>query len=155
MDNQIVMDALNTKRPKNRGTHALLVRPFELQVAYGFMLSLKWIPTAVKEVADAISWPSRDVILRIAPASFQVVWDAMGPFKIHLMACTASVLGSPLTRESLPFSLSTTVLDRRGPTCLRMTFRSFRVPVSRPSGRVSHRRPWRNVRPAQFVFCRM
>ena len=39
--NQSVVGAFNRGRAKNRETHALLVRLFELQVAYGFMLSLK------------------------------------------------------------------------------------------------------------------
>ena len=59
VDNQSVVDAFNRGRAKNRETHALLVRLFELQLAYGFMLSLKWIPAAGNEVADAISAVTR------------------------------------------------------------------------------------------------
>ena len=73
MDNQSVVGAFNRGRAKNRETHALLVQSFEFQVEYGFMLSLKWIPTAENEVADAISRPSRDAIIRIAPASFKEI----------------------------------------------------------------------------------
>ena len=40
-DNQSVLGTFNRGRAKNRETHALLLRLFELQVAYGFMLSLK------------------------------------------------------------------------------------------------------------------
>ena len=39
---------------KNRETHTRLVQLFALQVEYGFMLSLKWIPTEENAVADAI-----------------------------------------------------------------------------------------------------
>ena len=46
VDNQSVVEAFNRGRAKNRETHALLVQLFELQVEHGFMLSLKWIPTA-------------------------------------------------------------------------------------------------------------
>ena len=59
---------------------------FELQAEYGFMLSLKWIPTVENEVADAISRPSRQAIIRIA------VWDEIYPFNVDLVACTVSVL---------------------------------------------------------------
>ena len=41
-----MVEAFNRGRAKNRETHALLVQLFELQVEHGFMLSLKWIPTA-------------------------------------------------------------------------------------------------------------
>ena len=67
------------------------------------MLSLKWIPTAENGVADAISRPSRDNIIRIAPAAFRALWDEMGPFNVNLMVCTASVLRSPASGEALPF----------------------------------------------------
>ena len=60
VDNQSVVGAFNRRRVKNRETHALLVQLFALQVEHGFMLSLKWIPTAENRVADAISRPSRE-----------------------------------------------------------------------------------------------
>ena len=67
------------------------------------MLSLKSIPTTENGVADAISRPSRYVIIRIAPAAFRVLWDEMGSFNMDLMACSASVLRSPVSGEALPF----------------------------------------------------
>ena len=92
VDNQSVVRAFNRRRVKNRETHALLVQLFTLQVEHGFMLSLKWIPTAENGVADAISRPSRETIIRIAPVTFKALWDEIGPFNVDLMACTASVL---------------------------------------------------------------
>ena len=103
VDNQSVVGAFNRGRARNRETHALLVQLCELQVEYGFMLSLKWIPTAENGVADAISRPSREAIIRIAPAAFKAVWTEIGPFNVDLMACTASVLRSPFSGEALPF----------------------------------------------------
>ena len=98
-----MVGAFNRGRAKNRETHALLVQLFALQVEHGFMLSLKWTPTAENGVADAISRPSRGTIIRIAPAAFRALWDEMGPFNIDLMVCTASVLRSPVSGEALPF----------------------------------------------------
>ena len=92
VDNQSVVRAFNRRRVKNRETHALLVQLFTLQVEHGFMLSLKWIPTAENGVADAISRPSRETIIRIAPVTFKALWDEIGPFNVDVMACTASVL---------------------------------------------------------------
>ena len=71
--NQSVAGDFHRQRSKNREAHALLMQLFELQVEYGFMLSLKWIPTAENEVSEAISRPSRDAIIRIAPASFKEI----------------------------------------------------------------------------------
>ena len=103
VDNQSVLGAFNCGRAKNRETHTVLVQLFELQAEYDFMLSLKWIPTAEKRVADAISTPSREDIIRIAPAAFISIWDEMGPYNADLMACTASVLPSPVSLEALSF----------------------------------------------------
>ena len=102
VDNQSVVGVFNRGRVKNRETHALLVQRFALQVEYGFMLSLNWIPMAENGVADSISRPSRDTIIRIAPAAFRALWDEMGPFKVNLMACTGSVMRSPVNGEALP-----------------------------------------------------
>lgn len=66
-----MVGAFNRGRSKNRETHPLLVRIFNLQVDYGFMLSLKWMPTAENGIAYASSRPSRDAIIRIAPAGFK------------------------------------------------------------------------------------
>ena len=81
----------------------LLLQLFALQFEYGFMSSLKWISPAENVVADAISRPSREAIIRIAPAAFRAIWDEMGPFNVEFMACTASVLLSPVSGEALPF----------------------------------------------------
>ena len=70
VNNQPVVGAFNRGRAKKRETKALLVQLFALQVEHGFMSSLKWIPTAENGVADAISRPSRDTIIRIAPVAF-------------------------------------------------------------------------------------
>ena len=122
LDNQSVVGAFKLRRDKNRETHALMMQQFELQVEYGSMLSLKGVSAAANEVASVISRPSREAIIRIAPASFKAVWDEIGPFNGNRMTCTASVLRSPLIREALPFSLKTTVPVRRGPTYWRTTF---------------------------------
>lgn len=110
VDNQSVVGAFHrgrAKQPRDArlvgAMHALLVQLFELQVEYGFILSLKWIPTAENEVADATSRPSREAIIRTAPAAFKAVWDEIGPFSVDLMACTASVLRSSVNGEALPF----------------------------------------------------
>ena len=103
VDNQSVVGAFNRGRAKNRGTHALLVQLFALQVEHGFMLSLKWIPTAENEVVDAISRPSWDTIIPIAPVAFKALYDEMSPLNVDLMACAASVLRSPVSGEALPF----------------------------------------------------
>ena len=67
------------------------------------MLSLTRIPTAENGVADAISRPSRDTIIRIAPVAFKALYDEMSPLNVDLMACAASVLRSPVSGEALPF----------------------------------------------------
>ena len=103
VDNQSVVGAFNRGRARDRETHALLVQLFDLQVAYGFMLSLKWIPTAANGVADAISRPSRESIIRLTPDAFRVLWDTLGPFNIDLMASTASAQRPPGDTETLPF----------------------------------------------------
>ena len=102
VDNRSVVGAFSRGRARNRETHALLVQLFELQVEYCFMLWLKWIPTAENGVADAISRPSRETIIRVAPAAFMGVWAELGPFNVDLMACAASVMRFPLTGEALP-----------------------------------------------------
>ena len=103
VENQSVVRVFNRGRAKNRETHALLVQLFALQVEHGFMLSLNWISTAENGVADAISRPSRDTIIRIAPVAFKALWDEMDTFDINLMACAASVLRSLASGEARPF----------------------------------------------------
>lgn len=102
VDNEAVVGAFNRVRAKNRAAHNILIELLNLQVSYDFMLSLKWIPTAANGVADAISRPSREAIVRLSRAAFRSLWDALGPFSIDLMACNASVQLSPATGEPLP-----------------------------------------------------
>lgn len=103
VDSSAVVGAFGRGRAKNRDAHALLVQLFDLQVQYSFMLSLKWIPTADNGVADAISRPSRESTIRLSTSAFDALWQALGPFNVDLMACTASVQRSPQNGEALPF----------------------------------------------------
>ena len=103
VDNQSVVGALKRGRAKDPGTHALLVQLFDLQVEHAFVLTLKWIPTAANGIADAISRPSRESIIRLHPGAFQNVWEALGPFSINLMASTASAQRIPGSSHTLPF----------------------------------------------------
>lgn len=88
---------------QNRVLHELLIPLFDLQFENGFVLSLKWVPTAENVIADIISRPLREAVPQLLPAAFQLLWDAMGPFDIDLMACTASAQVSPVTGLRLPF----------------------------------------------------
>lgn len=90
VDSQSVVGAFKRGRAKDSVTHALLTQLFDLQVAHDFLLTLKWIPTASNAVADSISRPSRESIIRLHPDAFQVVWNELSPFNIDLMACAAS-----------------------------------------------------------------
>lgn len=103
VDSQAVQGAFNRGRSRNRVSHDLLIELFDLKVHYGFLLSLKWVPTAENETADAISRPSGDSIIQLLPAAFRQLWVAMGPFDIDLMACTASAQLSPHTGARLTF----------------------------------------------------
>lgn len=103
VDSRAVEGAFNRGRSKNRVLHELLIQLFDLQIEYGFMLSLTWVPTAENVIADAISRPSREVVTQLLPAAFQRLWDAMGPFDLDLMACTSSAQASPITGLRLPF----------------------------------------------------
>ena len=103
VDNQSVVGAFNRGRAKDRETHALLVQLFDLQVEYGCMLSLKWVPTADNGVADATSRPSRDSIIRLTPEAFRTLWDDLSPFNMDLMASTASAQRVSGNAGTLPF----------------------------------------------------
>lgn len=103
VDNTAVVGAFQRGRAKNRDAHALLVRLFELQVEYEFLLSLQWIPTEDNAVADAISRPSRESTIRLAAAAFRALWTKLGPFDVDLMACSASAQRSPSGGQVLPF----------------------------------------------------
>ena len=70
VDNEAVVGAFNRGRAENRDAHDLLIQLFNLQVSHEFMLSLKWIPTAENGVADAISRPSRDELIRLKQDAF-------------------------------------------------------------------------------------
>ena len=99
VDNQAVVGSFNRGRAKNRAAHDLLIQMFNLQIDYGFLLSLKWIPTAENAVADAISRPSRDTIIRLKREAFLTLDRLFGPFNIDLMACSASAQRS---RQNTP-----------------------------------------------------
>ena len=103
VDNQSVVGAFKRGRAKDRDTHALLVNLFGLQAEYGFLLALRWIPTAANGVADAISRPSRESIVRLQSDTFRWVWDELGPFNIDLMASTESAQRIPRSTSTLPF----------------------------------------------------
>ena len=127
------------------------------------MLSWTWIPTAENEVADGISRQSRDAIIRIAPASFQAVWDEMDPFDVDLMACTVSVLRSPLNLEALPFfsqygcagAAGTDVFTHDISLVPGTSVPAFRL-VSHPrSWQATSCKIWRKARPARLPFGRM
>ena len=98
-----MVGAFNRGRAKTRETHALLVQLFDPQVEYGFMLSLKWVPTAGNGVAGAISRPSRDSMICLTPEAFRALWDDLGPFNIYFMASTASAQRVPGNAGTLPF----------------------------------------------------
>ena len=76
---------------------------FELQVEFGFMLTLTLIPTAANSIADAFSRPFRKSIIRLHPRAFRSVWEALGPFSIGLMASTTSAQRIPESSPTLPF----------------------------------------------------
>lgn len=103
VDSQSVVGSFNRGRAKNRNMHDVLIRMFDLQIAYDFLLSLTWVPTAANGVADAISRPSREAIIQLSPAAFRKLWEEFGPFDIDLMACDASAQRSPVSGAPLPF----------------------------------------------------
>ena len=103
VDNQSVVGAFRKGRAKDPVSHALLVQLFKIQVEFGFMLSLKWVPTADNSVADAISRPSRESVIRLHPHAFQELWEAMGPFNFDLMASSESAQKQPGGNARLPF----------------------------------------------------
>lgn len=72
-DDTAVYGSFTRGRARDPEAHALLVKLFELQVEYEFLLSLKWIPSAANVVADDISRPSREGIVRLKPMVFFVV----------------------------------------------------------------------------------
>lgn len=87
VDNTAVVGVFNRGRAKGRDAHTLLVQLFDLQVGYKFLLSLQWIPTEAKGVADSISRPSRESISRLSVVVFRALWEELGPFNMDLMAC--------------------------------------------------------------------
>lgn len=103
VDSQSVVGSFGRGRAKNRDMHNLLIDMFDLQIAYDFLLSLKWVPTAANGVADAISRPSRETLVQLSTPAFNQLWADLGPFNVDLMACTASAQRSPVTGVTLPF----------------------------------------------------
>lgn len=103
VDSQPVVGAFKRGCAKDPVTHALLIQLFDLQVSYCFLLTLRWIPTASNAIADAISRPSRESIIRLHPDAFQAVWSELGPFSIDLMASTVSTKCVPQSSRTLPF----------------------------------------------------
>lgn len=103
VDNESVVGAFRKGRAKDPVSHSLLVQLFSLQVDFGFMLSLKWVPTADNGIADAISRPSRESVIRLKPLAFQQLWAALGPFNFDLMASSESAQRDPGSNDRLPF----------------------------------------------------
>ena len=107
VDNRSVVDALKKCRSRNPTTNGLMVRLFELQIAQGFWLSLRWVPTAKSQSADAITRPGTADIIRLRPAVFQRLEEFFGEFTIDLMASSENAQQGPTTgaggRRRLPF----------------------------------------------------
>ena len=87
------------------------------------MLTLKWVPTADNDIADAISRPARESLIRLKPLAFQELWGALGPFTFDLMACTESAQKVPGSHDRLPFFFAVrrqrSVVDgRAGARCI-------------------------------------
>ena len=84
--NRSVIEAFRKGRSRNSITHAMHVKLFELQVAEGFWLSLRWVPMANNASADAITRPGRLEVIRLRPMIFQQLLTFFGEFTIDLMA---------------------------------------------------------------------
>ena len=63
-----------TQRPE---THGLLVQLVDLAVVFGFLLTVNWVRTASKDIADAFSRPSREAIF--APRRLSDGVERAGP----------------------------------------------------------------------------
>eukprot|EP00903_Cladosiphon_okamuranus_P006823 g6648.t1 len=98
-DNTAVFGGFKRGRAKDPETHALMVRLFELQVQYEFLLSLQWVPSVANGAADAISRP------------FRRLWEALGPFDADLMASDASAQQDPFSGAVLPLFFSRSDCD--------------------------------------------
>ena len=59
VDNKSVVGAFRKGRAEDPVTHGLLVKLFTLQVEFGFLLTLKWVPTTDNGIADAVSRPAQ------------------------------------------------------------------------------------------------
>ena len=115
---------------------------FDLRVANGFLLSLKWIPTAFNAIADAIPQPSRESIIRLYPDAFQAVWNGLGPFTIDLWRpqCPPSASpGVPVRCRFLAVRLCGVIRRRRvGARCFaRRTSFGFRFLSPVMSGHIA------------------
>lgn len=95
VDNQSVVHAFRRGRARDPQAHALLIKLFRLQVEYEVWLSLRWVPTAENGVADAITRPSKEEIVRLTAGAFQRLWDYFGEFNVDLMASTESAQLTP------------------------------------------------------------
>ena len=103
VDNASVVGAFRKGRVKDPVTHGLLVKLFTLQVEFEFMLALEWALTADKGVENAISRPVRESIIRLAPLTFQELWEALGSFNFDIMASSESAQKVPGSNNRLPF----------------------------------------------------
>ena len=125
MDTRSVVDAFKTGRSINPTTHGLQVTHFELQVDQGFWLSLRWVPTAENQSADAIIRPGRAEIIRLQPAVFRRSRDFFREFTVDLRATFEKAQEGP--RRGRPKSggcssfRCTTAKSRRGWTSLVKT----------------------------------
>ena len=107
VDNRSVVDAFKKGRSRNPTTHAMLEKLFELQVAEGFWLSLRWVPTADNTSADAIARPGRDEIIRLRSTTFRQLRAFFGELTVDLMASSENAqqgqTGGTGEQRRLPF----------------------------------------------------
>ena len=86
VDNRATVDAFRKGRSSNLVTHAMLVSLFELQVAHGFWLTLRWVPSAENAVADNTTRPGRQETVCLKPAAFERLRQFFGDFTVDLVA---------------------------------------------------------------------
>lgn len=107
VDNSATVAAFRKGRSSNPINHALLVRLFELQVQHGFWLTLRWVPSAENQAADAITRPSIHELVRLRAHVFRTLEHFFGSFTVDLMASSENAQhSSGLTGTSparLPF----------------------------------------------------
>ena len=107
VDNSSTVTSFRKGRSSNPINHAMLVQLFELQVAHGFWLTLRWVPSATNRTADAITRPSIHEIVRLRPHAFRSLERFFGAFSVDLMASSdnAQHTVDPITSRPrrLPF----------------------------------------------------